>query len=163
MRNVKNIIDMSPDDKNGYRGVALVLKSWMFAMATDAYGDIPYTEATQGKTDGKYAPKYDKQEDIYAGILNDLKIANDILASSTTDIKGDILYGGGSASLLKWRKLANSLRLRYLMRISKKRNVSADMQAIVSNPTLNPIFTSNSDNAELKYLLLRQINGHVWQ
>lgn len=152
MRNVKNMLDMSADDKNAYKGIALVLKSWMFAMATDAYGDIPYGEATKGKIEGIYTSKYDKQEDVYTGILNDLKKANDILAQSTTDVKGDILYGGGAGSIMKWRKLANSLRLRYLMRISKKKNVAADMQAIISNAAANPIFTSNSDNAELKYL-----------
>jgi hypothetical protein len=153
MRNVQNLLSLAGDDNtNGYKGIALVLKSWMFALATDAYGDIPYSEATKGKKEGIYTPKYDKQEDVYAGILAELKSASEILAQSTTDVKGDIMFGGGTSSLLKWRKLANSLRLRYLMRISKKKNVSADMQAIISNPQANPVFTSNSDNAELKYL-----------
>ncbi len=153
MRNVQNILDMvGEDNTNAYRGIALILKSWMFALATDAYGDIPYTEATKGKTSGVYTPKYDKQEDIYNGILNDLKTANEILAQSTTDIKGDIMYDGGTASIAKWRKLANSLRLRYLMRISKRKNVAADMQTIITNVSGNPVFTSIADNAELKYL-----------
>jgi hypothetical protein len=89
---------------------------------------------------------------VYTGILADLKKGADILAQSNTDVKGDILYGGGSGAIIKWRKLANSLRLRYLMRISKRKNVAADMQAIVGDATANPIFTGNSDNAELKYL-----------
>ena len=38
------------------------------------------------------------------------------------------------------------------MRLSKKKSVNAEMQAILSNATLNPIMTSNDDNAELKYL-----------
>jgi hypothetical protein len=152
MRNVKNMLDMSTDDKDAYRGIALILKSWMFAMATDAYGDIPYSEATKGKIEGIYTPKYDKQEDIYQGILSDLKKANEVLAQSTTDVKGDLLYGGGSASISKWRKLSNSLRLRYLMRLSKKKDVAAEMQAILSDATNNPVFTSNADNAEMKYL-----------
>jgi hypothetical protein len=153
MRNVKNILDqVGTDDTDGYKGVALILKSWMFALATDAYGDIPYTEATKGKTDGIYLTKYDPQEAVYNGILADLKAANDILAVSTTSISGDILFGGGSGSLIKWRKLANSLRLRYLMRISKRKDVKADMQAIVADPAKNPIFEGIQDNAELKYL-----------
>ncbi len=153
MRNIRNMLNqVGNDEKNAYHGIALVLKSWMFAMATDAYGDIPYTEANGGKTSGIYTPKYDKQEDIYNGILADLKKANDILAQSTTNITGDILYGGGTGAIIKWRRLANSLRLRYLLRISKKKNVAADMQAIVSNPTTNPVFTANADNAELRYL-----------
>ncbi|MBW0177765.1 SusD/RagB family nutrient-binding outer membrane lipoprotein [Sediminibacterium sp.] len=152
MRNVQNMIDLataSTPVQNNYLGVALIMKSWMFSLATDAYGDIPYTEATKAKTGSVYTPKYDKQEDIYTGLLADLKKANDILGTSSEAISGDILYNG---SVDKWRRLANSLRLRLLMRLSKKKNVNADMQAIVGNPTTNPIFSSNSDNAELKYL-----------
>jgi hypothetical protein len=153
MRNVKNILDqVGNDNQNGYRGVALILKSWMFALATDAYGDIPYTDATKGKTDGVYLTKYDTQETIYAGVLADLKTANDILKVSTTSISGDILFGGGASSLLKWRKLANSLRIRYLMRISKQKDVKAEMQAIVADPANNPVFEGIQDNAELKFL-----------
>lgn len=152
MRNVQNMIDLATTStpvQNNYLGVALIMKSWMFSIATDAYGDIPYTEATKAKTGSVYTPKYDKQEDIYTGLLADLKKANDILGTSNETISGDILYNG---AVDKWKKLANSLRLRLLMRLSKKKNVNADMQAIVGNSTANPVFSSNGDNAELKYL-----------
>jgi Starch-binding associating with outer membrane len=151
-RNLQNIfVAVENDPKSAYYGVGLILKSWMFSLATDAYGDVPYKEAGKAKTDGIYTPVYDTQEDIYTGILADLKKANEQLATANTSLSGDILYGGGAASISKWRKLANSLRLRLLMRISKKKNVNAEMQAIVSDPANNPVFTGNADNAELKY------------
>jgi hypothetical protein len=154
-RNLQSVFaKVGSDNTNGYNAVALILKSWMFAQATEAYGDIPYSEAGKAKTDAIYTPKYDTQESIYNGILADLKTANEILAVSTTSIAGDIMYGGGPSALLKWRKLANSLRLRYLLRISAKKDVKAEMQAIVSDPANNPIFTGNADNAVLKYLAL---------
>lgn len=152
MRNVQNIIDLASSStpvQQNYLGVALILKSWLFSLATDAYGDIPYSEAIKAKSNGVYLPKYDTQEEIYNGILADLKKANEILGTSNEAITGDILFNG---SVLKWRKLANSLRLRLLMRLSKKKSVNADMQTIVSNNTMYPIMTSNDDNAELKYL-----------
>jgi len=152
-RNLQNIfVAVQNDSKSPYLGVGLILKSWMFSLATDAYGDVPYSEAGKAKTDGLYTPAYDSQEAIYTGILADLKKANEQLATASTSLSGDILFGGGAAGILKWRRLANSLRLRLLMRISAKKNVSADMQAIVGDAVNNPIFTSNSDNAELKYL-----------
>lgn len=152
-RNLQNILTkVGGDESNPYYGVSLILKSWMFSLVTDAYGDVPYSEAGKAKTEGLYQPVYDKQEDIYTGILADLKKANETLATAIGSFNGDLIYGGGSSALIKWRKLANSLRLRYLMRLSKKKNVNADMQAILSDPTNNPIFTSNADNAELKYL-----------
>jgi hypothetical protein len=124
----------------------------MFSLVTDAYGDVPYSEAGKAKSEGVYLPKYDKQEDIYKGLLADLKKANDVLAKSTNTLSGDIIYGGGAGAVMKWRKLANSLRLRMLMRVSKKQNVAAEMQAILSDPTNNPVFMNNADNAELRYL-----------
>lgn len=152
-RNLQNIfVAVNGDESSPYYGVSLILKSWMFSLATDAYGDVPYSEAGRAKTDAIYQPAYDKQEDIYTGILADLEKANTVLATAGNNLSGDILYGGGASSILKWRKLANSLRIRYLMRISKKKDVSAQLQAIVSNPAANPVFTSNDDNAELKYL-----------
>lgn len=148
-RNLQNIFDqVGTDNRNAYNGVALVLKSWMFSLVTDAYGDVPYTEAGKAKSEGVYTPKYDRQEDIYKGLLADLKKANEILAASTNTLSGDIIYGG---NIMRWRRLANSLRLRLLMRLSKKQNVAADMQAIVSDAVNNPIFTSIADNAELRY------------
>ncbi len=152
-RNLQNIFTaVSDNESSPYYGVALVLKSWMFSQVADAYGDAPYSQAGKAKAEGIYQPAYDKQEDIYTGILTDLKKANEVLATAGTALNGDILFGGGATGVAKWRKLANSLRLRYLMRLSKKKNVNADMQAIVGDPVNNPVFTSNDDNAELEYL-----------
>lgn len=153
-RNLQNIFTaIDNNESDAYYGVSLILKSWMFSQVTDAYGDVPYSQAGKAKTEEIYQPVYDKQEDIYTGILNDLKKANQLLATANaTNFTGDILYGGGPGAIIKWRKLANSLRLRYLMRISKKKNVNADMQAIVGDLVSNPIFENNGDNAELKYL-----------
>ena len=153
-RNVQNIFTSIDNDSTSvYYGVSLILKSWMFAQATDAYGDIPYSEAGRGKLEGIYQPVYDKQEDIYNGILIDLERANKLLSTSSTVtvLSGDILYGGGAGAVIKWRKLANSLRIRYLLRLSKKKDVNAAMQAILADAVANPLFENNNDNAELVY------------
>ncbi|NIJ52461.1 SusD/RagB family nutrient-binding outer membrane lipoprotein [Dyadobacter arcticus] len=149
MRDVNNILILAEKDKlDNNKAVALILKSWMFSIATDAYGDIPYSEAIKAKEGVLYA-KYDAQEDIYKGILADLATANTLLSTGTDAISGDPLYGGNAA---KWRKLANSLRIRYLMRISDRRDVSADLTAIIANPTAAPVFEGNADNGVYTYL-----------
>lgn len=143
MRDVNNILIQS-DEKNekNYKGIALVMRAWMFSLATDAYGDIPYSDAIKAKEGINYT-KYDSQEDIYNGILNDLKEANTILGTTGEVVAGDLIYAGDMA---KWKKLANSLRIRYLLRISGKRDVGADLREIVTNPSTAPIFESNADN-----------------
>lgn len=152
MRNVQNIITAAENStpvQHNYLGVALILKSWMFSVVTDAYGDVPYSEATQGKLHGIFQPKYDTQESIYNGILADLKRANEMLGTSAEPVNGDLIYGG---DITKWKKLANSLQLRYLMRISNKREVKNDMQSILNNALETPILESNDDNAQVTYL-----------
>lgn len=145
LRDVNNIIKQSEalNDKS-YKGIGLVLRAWMFSLATDAYGDIPYSEALKGSEGFNYT-NYDTQEAIYNGILNDLKLANDLLAPGVkTASTEDLIYSGDPK---KWQKLANSLRVRYLLRISNKRNVGADLRAIIDNPSTNPIFENVADNA----------------
>ncbi len=150
LRDVKNIELLSAaGEQNNYLGVALVLKSWMYHVLTDCYGDIPYSEAIKGKSDAIYFPVYDPQEKVYEGILEDLKRANDLLGSSSEAVRGDILFEG---NILKWKKLANSLRLRILLRLSKRIDPSAAMREILSDPTANPVFQSNQDQAALQYL-----------
>lgn len=149
LRDVNNILIISREkEQKNYEAVGLILKSWMFAMLTDLYGNVPYSEAIMAK-EGNYFPVYDSQEAIYAGILADLKTANEIIGTSNEAVSGDILYGGKIAN---WKKFANSLRLRYLMRISDRKDVSAEMKQIIENPSTSPVFGSNADNAQLSYI-----------
>lgn len=152
MRNVQLLIALSEQKKvPNYKAISLVIRAWLFSLVTDAYGDVPYSEATNG-INGILQPKYDSQESIYEGILADLETANTIFDPAAGTVGGDIIYNG---DLSKWKKLSNSLRLRYLMRISNKKDVKSAMQAILDNPSMYPVFeeaNKNADNGTLKYL-----------
>lgn len=149
LRDVNNLY-LSSEERgfNNYKGVALILKSWAFSILTDTYGDVPYAQALQGKTGGILNPEYDAQENIYNGILADLNTANELLGSTEEEVGGDILFGGNISS---WKKLANSLSLRYLMRISNKRDVSVPMRAIVNDHITYPLM-GEGESAALEYL-----------
>lgn len=142
-------IESNPQSHNGYKGAALVLKSMLAALLTDLWTDVPYAQAVKGKSEGVFAPAYDKQEEIYTGangILANLDKAVQLLTASTDAISGDILYKG---DLAKWVRLANSLKVRYLVRISKKAAVAAPLQALVNGGML---LRSNADNAVIPFL-----------
>lgn len=150
LRDVNNVIEISTEIGNdNYLAIALIMKSWIYSILTDSFGDLPYTNATKAKSEDLLAPEYDSQEVIYNGILEDLTTANEIIVIGESSVSGDILFGG---DMMKWKKLANSLRLRYLMRISNKKDVKAELQQIVNNPAQYPIFESVEDNATLTYL-----------
>ncbi len=149
LADVKDLEEQAIESGNtSYEAVAIILKSWMFSVLTDAYGDIPYSEALQAE-DQEFFPVYDRQEEIYTGadgLLAELARANTLLEQSASAINGDILFQN---DLLKWQKFANALRLRLLMHMSTKMDISGEMQSIVSN---EPLMTSNEDNAVLGYL-----------
>lgn len=148
-RDIANIIKISePLGQNNYVGIAKVVRAIQYAFMTDAYGELPYSEAIQAKEGINY-PVFDTQEAIYEGILKDLREANELLGSSTEAVRGDILFGGNIGN---WKKFANSLRIRVLMRISLRKNPSAELQQILANPAQFPIFTGNGDHAVLQHL-----------
>ena len=91
-----------------WEAVGRIMKSYLFGVMTEAMGDLPYSEALKG--DSLLAPKYDRQQDIYQALFADLAKASQEIDPSGVGFKsGDIMYGG---DMTKWRKLANSLRLR---------------------------------------------------
>lgn len=135
-----------------YKTLALFFKSFLIIDITKVFGDVPYSESLKA-TSGTYAPVYDRQEDIYIKVLEGLKTANNNLDPSKGTITGDIIYNG---DVTKWKKLINSLSLRILISLSSKPgntklNVISRFSEIVSNPGQYPIFTSNADNAALKF------------
>ncbi|MGF1637244.1 MAG: SusD/RagB family nutrient-binding outer membrane lipoprotein [Cyclobacteriaceae bacterium] len=147
LRDVNNLIVIAHETGNtNYEAIGLIWKSFVFSFLTDVYGEIPYSEAIKGRDGAIYSPVYDSQQSIYQGILADLKRASEIINPSGLPIEGDIMYNN---DIEKWRRFANSLRLRYLLRISNVENVSTEMQQIVSN---EPIFRNLSDQASLTYL-----------
>jgi len=137
-----------------YQAVAVILRSWVFSMLADVYGDIPYTDALKG-LEGTLLPKYDAQKDVYAGLIAELKTAGESIdvANTTMPISGDILFAG---NMLKWKKFANSLSLRLLSRMIDKAdapiNVKSEITRILSDPAKYPVLASVSDNVQLNYL-----------
>ena len=140
-----------------HQGVALVMKSYTFGLITDLWGDAPYSEALLAEGGAEFfKPVYDSEEDIYAGILADLEAANTLLSQdqnsyANIDPTQDVLYGG---NVSKWRKFANSLALRYYMRLSAKDPGTAQegIERITSNPIKYPLITNADDDANIGYI-----------
>ncbi|MBS7562817.1 SusD/RagB family nutrient-binding outer membrane lipoprotein [Mucilaginibacter sp. Bleaf8] len=145
--NLNQIIKLADAQANtNYKGVALVLRSWVLTLLTDAYGDIPYKQAAS--IDTYLTPAYDTQKDVYFAVLDDLKAAQSALDPSGKAIAGDVIY---SNNISKWKKFANSLRLRIALRIAdrepeKTKQVLAEMQAEGSG-----YISSNNELAQLVY------------
>jgi hypothetical protein len=141
-----------------YQGVALVLKAYIASLLTDLWGPVPYSTAWTGAD--ALSPVYDSQESIYRDLIVKLEEANTLLDPAGDPISGDILYNN---DITKWKKFANSLKLRLLLRMSGRDGAFAttEMSKVVSDPGTYPIFESNADNAALMYLGSAP-NNHPW-
>lgn len=132
-----------------YEGPALIYKAFLTGQLTDLYGDVPYSQALQGKT-GNVTPSYDMQRDIYLGangILDNLQKGLATIAQyrGAVRMQGDILYNG---DLTKWQKLGRSLQVKYLMRMSAKENVSTRLQQVLASGAL---ITETGDDAQYAF------------
>ncbi len=108
--------------------ISNIMKVMIFQRITDAYGDVPYSQAVQA-SQGITTPQYDKQQDIYPAMLTQLEAAITSLDAAGAKASGDLLYGGDVA---QWKKLGYSLMVRVAMRMTKV------------NPTLARTYTEKA-------------------
>lgn len=133
-----------------YEGIGIGMKAWIFSILTDVWGAIPFEQALAGTSETPvYSPSYSTQEEVYAGAIEQLKIANEKIDGRIRSIPGDILFNGHA---LMWKKFFNSTRMKLLNRQAHKVPASAaEMQAMLADPATYPMIEGNDDNAQLIY------------
>ncbi|HNF70966.1 MAG TPA: SusD/RagB family nutrient-binding outer membrane lipoprotein, partial [Chitinophagaceae bacterium] len=115
-----------------YMAVAQLMTAYTFQVITDAWGDVPYTEALLGleSNGGIVSPKYDKQSAIYDSLINQIDMAIALIdPDAEIHPAGDDLVYGGDMSL--WAKFAYTLKLKVALRMSEVNPVKS--QAIVDS------------------------------
>lgn len=131
-----------------YKAVSATLQAYIVGILTDSFGDIPFSEAL-GAEEGITQPRFDKQEEIYAQLIQQLEEANKIYAEGGIMNGNDLLYSGDSK---KWRKFNNSLLMRLILRTSKRPEMNSyeRLKALIANPEEYPVFENNSEAALVK-------------
>ncbi|UFH54923.1 SusD/RagB family nutrient-binding outer membrane lipoprotein [Spirosoma sp. KNUC1025] len=127
LTNAQRLIEQTQQTIPAYAGIAKIVKAYGFSLATDIWGDIPYSEALQGLA--ILTPRVDAQQDIYLG-NSEKKIQSlfdlikegmaDLDKPSTTGVMpgtDDAAYQG---NLAKWKRLGNTLMLRLAVQMSRK-------------------------------------------
>ncbi len=125
-----------------YSGIAKLQMAYAISIATDLWGDVPYSQAGRGVE--FESPRFDKQEDIYQGNAT-LGITSlfDLVKSGIADLDktsaqrpaaDDLVYAG---DLTKWKRTGNSLLLKLAMQIS---NVNPGL----AKSTIDAVITGNN-------------------
>jgi len=171
LENLRKVIQLNSDEataadmqaygsNNNQIQCTRIMMAYSFNIMADTWGDIPYysygsdTEEFQALTLGDtpeeeqiLTPKYATQANIYADILNELQAAGAALNVNENGFtQGDNIYDGDVA---KWKKFANSLRLRIALKIRGANESLANEH--INDAISKGVFTSNADNAGFTY------------
>jgi len=142
MNNVKSISDLTKEDYPTLYGVTLILKVEAMHRVSDVFGPIVYTNFG----DLANAGVYDSQQEVYNAFFTDLDTAT---ANLMADIDSprfkafDMSYNG---DYHQWVKLANSLRLRLAIRISKVDPSKAKIEGEKALAQSEGLMVSNEDS-----------------
>ena len=155
-QSLKNITDAEyrtaeDAEKVNINSVLRIYRVYLMSIITDTYGDAPFSEAGLGFLEGKFNPKYDKQEDIYNSFFLELEDAVNKIDPTKDKVTGDLIYAG---DVTKWQQLANSLRLRFAMRISNVNPTKAQTEFENALAANGGVITDASSDALIKYMTI---------
>ncbi|MCY0968811.1 SusD/RagB family nutrient-binding outer membrane lipoprotein [Chryseobacterium wangxinyae] len=149
-----------------HAAIAKILMANSMQYIVDFYGDAPFSEAF--KREANLTPKYDKGEDIYRNLVVMINEATQSIDNATPLFPvgtEDEVFAG---DMEEWKKLANTIKLRILLRQSKvtdptiKTFVQAQLQTLqgadfvsetMGDATINPGY--NNSNATQQNPLIR--------
>jgi hypothetical protein len=137
-----------------YRGIAKIMKAYTLSIATDVWGDVPYSQANQGEL--FLNPRIDAQEDIYKGnsSLNIISLF-DLVRDGIADLNvpatanpgvDDVIYGG---NLTKWKKAGYTMLLKFAMQISVREPALA--ASVINEVVANSYISANSENLSVLF------------
>ena len=131
-----------------YAGVARVLLAMNIGLATDLWGDVPFSEASLGQS-GNLAPKYDSQESVIQQIQTTLDqaiidLSRDVADNKLVPTTDDFIYGGDVEA---WIKAARVLKARYANRLSQRDAGGSATAALAA--LQGGAFSSSADDCDM--------------
>ncbi len=109
-------------EKSNMYAIAEIMSIYIWQVATDLWGNIPYSEALDNKN---ISPHFDKSEDIYNSLLSRIDAVRDGLAkgkfTGSVSPKYDYIFKG---DMSQWAAFANSLKLRMMLRLVNTKKFS---------------------------------------
>jgi len=146
---------------NGLAATFRVVQAYGTLQCTDTYGPIAYSSILSGEYESWYP--FDSQQEIFQAMLDDLGKAVGDLKSMSPDEKLTLAtydeWCGGDSEL--WVKVANTLRLRMCMRLSKRegemRAAGYDIRKIAADAAENTLANGGRD-----IYIDKQLENEMW-
>lgn len=150
----KSLIEESEEiASRSYIGVAKIMMAYTFSIATDFWGDIPYSQALQGEDET--APELDTQEQIYLG-GDGVQSLFDLVKEGLADLDASSAINPGSDDLIyrgnldNWKKAGNSLLLKFANTISRvaPERATQEIQDVITG---NNFISNNDENMNFTF------------
>ena len=122
-----------------------IMMAYSYTILVDTFGNVPYSQSLDIET--YPLPAYDDAQSIYKDIIAKLTAASDKLTDTASFDDADLMYHGDA---MKWKKFANSLRLRMAINMADVDMGYATSQATAA--VASGVMTSNAESATLQYL-----------
>jgi Starch-binding associating with outer membrane len=134
---------------NNKKAIVDILMVYSYSILVDTFGDVPYSQSLN--IEAYPNPKYDDAKTVYKDLITRLT-ADSALLTTGSDSFGtaDLVYGGDAS---KWKKFANSLKLRMAINIDDVDHAYATTQ--ITAAVAAGLISSNADNTNLNYLALQ--------
>ncbi|MGI6342760.1 MAG: SusD/RagB family nutrient-binding outer membrane lipoprotein [Bacteroidales bacterium] len=147
------------DEKDNYyaRAIAQIMMAYNLAVATDCWGEVPYTEACKGLDNLK--PAYDKQSELYPKIQQLLTEGIENMERATTTYTDkDYIYKSAADNKAAWIKAAYSLKARYALRLTNvDNNAATEALGFIAKG-----FESSGDNMLLDGFVIDLPGANPW-
>jgi flagellin-like hook-associated protein FlgL len=154
VNNLQILIDQYSATSPAYSGIAKLEMAYAYSLATDLWGDVPYSQAGQGL---KFeSPVFDKVQDIYQGSAS-VKSLFDLVKDGMADLdkpstlkpgaKDDIVYKG---DLTLWKRMGNTLLLKFAIMLTNS-NPTLAKSTIQSVLTANNFIIANTQDFEVPF------------
>jgi hypothetical protein len=149
--NLNFIINNYDTAQKNYAAIAYFMKAYDFQLITDAWGNVPVSQALQGPK-GITSPKYDPQQVVYDSLVVWVKAGLNLIDNNYTSPAEDLIYPNQPMS--QWQKFANTLLLKiYLRESAVNASVSQQgIQALGTGPFLAVPTSPGGDDATLHYI-----------
>ena len=126
---------------------ARIWEAYLYQLMTDTHGDVPFQQGARAAIDQEFSPAFQQQEVVYDSLFTQLEEAvNQLDGPGSGFGEQDLLTYEGEVG--KWKKFANSLRLRLAMRLVKRNPSEAQAQAEAAVSADGGVIESVGDNAK---------------
>lgn len=150
LANLDVIIEQGKQENRlAYVGLAQILKAYTYGTLVDIWADVPFSEFNKFK-EGITQPKFDKGSDIYPQLIalidEGIKNLDDPTINPSKPAGDDVIYKG---DLKKWKKAANTLKLKLYTNQRLVKDVKAEVTALLANP--DNLINSHAESFVLPY------------